>query len=105
MRGTNLRDEYDSRAFRIWDRGTFCGLPGNQKLTLRYSEIGNLYHSEAAMPERFPKKSCERGETMVEYVLMLALIFLIVVLASVTVGERASSVFNRASDILLHFAR
>jgi Flp pilus assembly pilin Flp len=56
------------------------------------------------MPERsFPKKSCERGETIVEYVLMLALILLVVVLASVTVGEHASSVFNRASDALLRF--
>lgn len=57
------------------------------------------------MPERFPKESRERGETIVEYVLMLAVIFLVVVLASVTVGERVSSVFNRASDILLHLVR
>jgi Flp pilus assembly pilin Flp len=57
------------------------------------------------MPERFPKKSRERGETIVEYVLMLALILLVVVLATVTVGERASSVFNRVSDALIRFVR
>lgn len=55
------------------------------------------------MPERFPKKSRERGETIVEYVLMLALIFLAVLLASITVGERVSFIFNQVSDALLRF--
>jgi Flp pilus assembly pilin Flp len=57
------------------------------------------------MPERFPKNSRERGETIVEYILMLAVIFLVVVVVSATVGERAGSIFNRASDALLHFIR
>jgi Flp pilus assembly pilin Flp len=57
------------------------------------------------MPNRFPSRARERGETIVEYILMLAVIFVIVLMASVTVGESASSVFNRASDALLHLIR
>ncbi len=57
------------------------------------------------MPDRFPKKSRESGETIVEYALMLTMILLAAVLAGVTVGERVSSVFNHASDALLNYVR
>lgn len=57
------------------------------------------------MTARLLKHSRASGETIVEYVLMLALIFLVVVFASVTIGERVSAIFNHASDALLHLVR
>ena len=58
------------------------------------------------MQKRFPTaKPTERGETIAEYVLMLALIFVIVAFAALTVGDHASSAFNAASDRLINLVR
>ncbi len=51
------------------------------------------------------KDSPENGETIVEYVLTLALIFLIVIFASLMVGERASTVFGHVSNLFFGLAR
>jgi Flp pilus assembly pilin Flp len=54
------------------------------------------------MLRRFPPAdSLERGETLVEYILMLALILVLVLLTAVTVGDRTSFLFNNVSNELI----
>jgi len=60
---------------------------------------------EQLMQKRFRASSSQSGETLAEYVLMLALIFVIVAAASIMIGDRASSVFNHTSEQLLKFLR
>lgn len=72
---------------------------GNQQLSLRYLLKDSCL---LELPMRANRRAQQRGETIVEYVLMLGLIFLLVILATVTVGDRASLVFSRASETLLN---
>ncbi len=51
------------------------------------------------------KDSHKNGETIVEYVLMLALIYLIAMFANSTVGERASTVFGQVSNSFFGLVR
>ena len=51
------------------------------------------------------QKDSQNRETITEYVLMLALIFLIVIFARFTVGERTSSAFSIFSNAVADFVR
>jgi Flp pilus assembly pilin Flp len=45
-------------------------------------------------------KADERGETIVEYVMMLAVILLLTIIATVTIGDQASKIFLQVGRIL-----
>ncbi len=47
------------------------------------------------------KKTREKGVTIVEYVIMLAIVAIAVALASPSIKDSVLSVFNRASSVML----
>jgi Flp pilus assembly pilin Flp len=85
----------DSRRYFIWAKTT-CG-PGNPHVTREEGQSGmNLFVLRTWLQARFAK--AERGASMVEYILLVALIALAVIAAVVFLSGQMQGKFNDAGS-------
>ena len=71
--------------------------PRGLKAATHTSDVGRVIKLESLWIQLRVRLAVERGQTMAEYGILIAVIALIVVVAAVTLGGSLSGLFNNAS--------